>query len=507
MKEAESGSQWRWRPMPSQSSVGWRTQRALRAWSFAALLLAACGALPDAIVEPESETITSEEGGSVGVWVRLERPPHGAVTVRAVSSDLSEATVSDPITFDRSNWNEPQIMTVTGVDDDERDGDVRYTVRFEASKYPDQEPRLRAVLEFVNRDAGDAASFAGIGDLPGGESGSELRAISADGAVVVGFSSGANGDEAVRFSVVEGLVGLGAAPSRATDVSPDGSAITGTAAGGPGATGPGAIWRMGEPLEYLEGDQGGAPPQLPPLFELVDPRVVLDDGTVFGMCQQYGNPIPGPGCRQDGPGQLETFFNSTIIYAADALGNYGGVILGNRYGAPLLPAVLNGQGVPYPVDSYCITPGFCDAVLRAFSEGAALAVGTAQLHPPRPSVSDPPGALEDSAWIYDAAAGVTARLPDLPGGVQASGAYAISEDGRVVGGFGTDATAQRAVLWIDRTPVAVEQLVADQGGTIPAGWELREVRALSSDGLVVAGNGINPSGAPEGFRVLLLHLP
>lgn len=475
--------------------------------SLTALTLGACGALPDAVVEPASETVTSEEGGSVDVLVRLERPPHGTVTVRAVSSDLSEATVSEPVTFDRSNWDDPQIITVTGVDDDEPDGDVRYTVRFEASKYPDQVPRLRAVLEFINRDAGDAASFAGIGDLPGGEAASEVRAISADGIVIVGFSSGANGEEAVRYSALNGLAGLGAAPSRATDVSPDGSAITGRASGGPGDTGPGAIWRVGQPIEFLEGDQGGAPPELPPLFELVDPEVVLDDGTVFGMCQQYGNPIPGPGCRQDGPGEIEIFPTTTIIYAADALNNYGGVILGNRYGVPLLPAILNGGPVPYPVDAYCITPGVCDAVLRAFSEGATLAVGTARMPPPRGSVNDPAGALEDAAWIYTAAEGVTARLPDLPGGVQASGAYAISAAGRVVGGFGTDAMGQRAVLWIDRAAVALEQLVTDQGGTIPAGWELREVRALSSDGLVVAGNGINPAGAREGFRVVLSRLP
>jgi hypothetical protein len=471
-----------------------------------ALTLAACGALPDAIVEPASEPVTSEEGDSVDVLVRLERPPQGVVTVRAVSSDLSEATVSEPVTFDRTNWNEPQIVTVTGVDDGEVDGDVRYTVRFEANR-PDQAPRLRAVLEFLNRDAGDGASFAGVGDLPGGESESEVRAISADGSFVVGFSSGANGVEAFRYSAAVGLAGLGAAPSRAYDISPDGSAITGTAAGALGSTGPGAIWRIGEPIEFLEGDQGGAPPQLPPMFELVEPQVVLDDGTVFGMCQQYGNPIQGPGCRQDGPGQIEPLPSSSIIHAADALGNFGGAIFGSRYGAPRLPAILNGQGVPYPVDAYCITPGSCDAVLRAFSEGAALAVGTARLYPPRVSVSDPAGPLEDAAWIYDAAENVTARLPDLAGGVQASGAYAISADGRVVGGFGTDATARRAVLWIDRAPVAVEQLVTQQGGNIPAGWELREVRALSSDGLVVAGNGINPAGAREGFRLALLRLP
>ena len=50
---------------------------------------------------------------------------------------------------------------------------------------------------------------------------------------------------------------------------------------------------------------------------------------------------------------------------------------------------------------------------------------------------------------------------------------------------------------------ALEDLVPELGGEIPPGWSLRDVSALSADGHVLAGNGINPDGHPEGFRVVL----
>lgn len=485
-----------------------RRRIAQGAAGLVALAIPGCALVPDAIVEPEGDTVTTEDGGSVTVSVRLEREPRGVITVQAVSSDPSEATVSGPLTFDRTNWDEPQTITVTGVDDAEQDGDVAYKVRFEALGAPPHDtPRLREVLAFVNRDAGDAAVFAGIGDLPGGEQESRLRDVSADGRVFAGTSVGEQGEEALRFTRAEGLTGLGAAPSSATAVSPDGSVIAGGASGGPGETGPGALWYGDRPVEYLVGDQGGGAPVLPPMFELGTPRVVLNDGTVYGDCTQAGSGTYGSGCRQDGPGVITILAGVSRLYDADQLGNYGGQILPTRYGAPLRPATLNGGGLPYPQDAYCITPGSCDAALRAFSQGAAIAVGTSLIYPPRPDPYGAPGELEETAWIYTAATGVTERLPDLPGGVQASGAYAISADGSIVGGFGTDAMGQRAVLWIDREVFTIEELISEQGGSVPEGWELSEVNALSDDGRTIAGNGVNPDGVPEGFIVVLPRRP
>ena len=55
-----------------------------------------------------------------------------------------------------------------------------------------------------------AASFRGLGVLPGGEYPySKALDISADGSVVVGESLSANGLEAFRWSASTGMVGLG----------------------------------------------------------------------------------------------------------------------------------------------------------------------------------------------------------------------------------------------------------------------------------------------------------
>ena len=80
-------------------------------------------------------------------------------------------------------------------------------------------------------------SFQGIGDLPGGPGGgfaSQADGVSADGSVVVGWSSSASGTEAVVWTSDGGMVGLGDLPgglflSRADGVSADGSVVVGGA--------------------------------------------------------------------------------------------------------------------------------------------------------------------------------------------------------------------------------------------------------------------------------------
>jgi probable HAF family extracellular repeat protein len=54
-----------------------------------------------------------------------------------------------------------------------------------------------------------AASFQGLGDLSGGSFYSYANGVSADGSVVVGRGSSANGNEAFRWTQGTGMVGLG----------------------------------------------------------------------------------------------------------------------------------------------------------------------------------------------------------------------------------------------------------------------------------------------------------
>jgi probable HAF family extracellular repeat protein len=111
--------------------------------------------------------------------------------------------------------------------------------------------------------------------------------------------------------------------------------------------------------------------------------------------------------------------------------------------------------------------------------------------------------LFERAFVYTAE-GRMVQLPNLDEGDEAqSGALAISADGRVIGGFSTTSRGREATVWIDRTPVLLEDLLSESGQEVPAGWVLQEVRAITSDARVFVGNALNAAGRPEGFRVAL----
>jgi len=66
-----------------------------------------------------TEELTVDESGDGTYTVQLNTQPSQDVTVTPSSSDLGMATFSPPsLTFTASNWNQPQIVTVTGIDDD-----------------------------------------------------------------------------------------------------------------------------------------------------------------------------------------------------------------------------------------------------------------------------------------------------------------------------------------------------------------------------------------------------
>jgi hypothetical protein len=84
---------------------------------------------PDIAVTPTTGLVTTEAGGSASFTVVLTTQPTADVTIPVSSSNTAEGTVStDFLTFTPDNWDVPQTVTVTGVDDDDIDGDVAYTI-------------------------------------------------------------------------------------------------------------------------------------------------------------------------------------------------------------------------------------------------------------------------------------------------------------------------------------------------------------------------------------------
>ena len=74
-------------------------------------------------------SIEVDESGDTDTFtVVLNAQPDSDVVLSITSSDTGEATVTSPLTFTSANWDTPQVVTVTGVDDDLIDGTITSTV-------------------------------------------------------------------------------------------------------------------------------------------------------------------------------------------------------------------------------------------------------------------------------------------------------------------------------------------------------------------------------------------
>jgi hypothetical protein len=84
---------------------------------------------PGVTVSASSAASTTEAGGSVTFTVKLNTEPIADVTISVNSGDVTEGSVSTSLlTFTPANWNVPQTVTATGVNDAVDDGNVAWTV-------------------------------------------------------------------------------------------------------------------------------------------------------------------------------------------------------------------------------------------------------------------------------------------------------------------------------------------------------------------------------------------
>ncbi|NJN86617.1 MAG: hypothetical protein HC881_10280, partial [Leptolyngbyaceae cyanobacterium SL_7_1] len=98
-------------------------------------------------IQPASGTVTELGGQSVFSVVLNSRPTANAV-VNLSSSDTSEGTVSTPaLTFTSADWNVPQTVTVTGVDDAVADGNQSFSILTAiTSSDPSTAPLIQQIL-------------------------------------------------------------------------------------------------------------------------------------------------------------------------------------------------------------------------------------------------------------------------------------------------------------------------------------------------------------------------
>jgi hypothetical protein len=112
------------------------------------------------VVTPTAGLVTSEAGGVATFTVVLKSQPTGNVVIPVASSDATEGTVPAPsLTFTAADWNVPQTVTVTGVDDAIQDGDVAYGIGLGTPASSD--PIYRAI------DPADVAAINTDNDVAG----------------------------------------------------------------------------------------------------------------------------------------------------------------------------------------------------------------------------------------------------------------------------------------------------------------------------------------------------
>lgn len=110
----------------------------------------------------------------------------------------------------------------------------------------------------------------------------------------------------------------------------------------------------------------------------------------------------------------------------------------------------------------------------------------------------------NEAFIWNQHTGATG-LGDLPGGADWSAASGVSADGRIVVGASMTGTIDlgdgftmgitTAFIWDPAHGMrSLPSVLVEQYGLNLQGWELREATAISPDGRIIRGYGINPEG-------------
>jgi len=334
--------------------------------------------------------------------------------------------------------------------------------------------------------------ITGVGDLPGGDWMSEACGISSDGHVVVGRSSSAPGDyEAFRWTIEEGITGLGFLPgattlrSNARAASSDGSVIVGWSKSAntveDSAT---------EAYRWAPDTGMVALGDLPGAAYDSDAWGVSDDGEVVAgvsRCDYYGRQA-FHWTAETGMVGLGNLSGDPYFSEARAVSADGAVVVGYSDYSWDCPWLAFQWTAADGMTSLGDLPGgSCLSIARGVSGDGSAVVGTAW------------SASGNEAFRWTPATGMQS-VGDLPGGYMYSEAWDVSADGSVVVGLGSAAAGARAFIWDGAHGMRdLRSVLESEYGLDLSGWMLQQAQAISADGRTIAGIGINPLGYTEGW--------
>jgi probable HAF family extracellular repeat protein len=347
------------------------------------------------------------------------------------------------------------------------------------------------------RRAASCERFEGLGDLAGGKAYSTAKSVSADGTTVVGQSHAGVGMRAFRWTRDSGATGL--AFEEAAAVSADGSVVVGyrLARGGTEAV----KWTAREGTRSLMAGAG--------IVGDAANDVSADGETIVGECEPTVSvafdkrDVAFRWTAQFGFQQLERGDTKQTWSEAHAVSADGAVVVGSRRhrtGHDEAFRWVRESGVM----GLGVLPGNVTSVAYAVSADGSVVVGCCGDY------------LTTEAFRWSRKSGMVS-LATLRAGKQGSIAHAVSSDGSIIVGSGLGENGPEAVIWDDVRGVRrVRELLVREFdlGEVLRGWKLRSATAVSADGSIVAGNGVNPDGEPEAWiadigqaRVAVAPLP
>jgi probable HAF family extracellular repeat protein len=353
-------------------------------------------------------------------------------------------------------------------------------------------------------------SFTGVGDLPGGRVFSECVALSRDGSVAFGDSATQFFDpinaitSACQYTHSGGLQWLDPSyPNISTfayAANQDGTVAAGYAIIVPPYADIEIFrWTASGGIQIL-GDIAGGATNSTARGISADGNIIVGFGSsaastaLCGICQEAFKWTADTGIV--GLGDLP---GGNLDSRAYAISGNGGVIVGAGTSAVgVAPTTWDDTGIHnlgYLPQGGFAAQGWCNAV----NYDGSVIVGVSS------SVN---GATEAFRWSASGG-GTMIGLGDLPGGPFQSQAWAVSDDGQIVVGQATveggllGAGQSVAFIWDAAHGIRDLKQVLTGAGLNLSNWLLTSARAISADGRVIAGIGINPNGDGEGWIATL----
>ena len=331
-----------------------------------------------------------------------------------------------------------------------------------------------------------AASFQGLGYLPGGSASSYASGVSADGSVVVGSSQSANGQEAFRWTQATGMVGLGDLPggqfrSEVSEVSGDGSVVVGYGLTDNVYFEP-FRWTQATGILGLGDFPGGD-------FDSFTSGVSFDGSIIVGFSNTTNGTQAFRWTQATGMVGLGDLPGGIFGSFAQGVSFDGSTVVGASSSANSGPdyEAFRWTQATGMVGLGDLPGGIFRSIANVVSADGSVVGG---------------GSSSANGWeafLWTQATGMVG-LGDLPGGIFSSYATGISADGSVVVGYSESANGRESFIWNSTQGMrSLQQVLTNDYGLDLTGWTLDLARAISADGLTVVGSGTNPNGLTEAW--------